>query len=151
MSATEAMIAQVRRWTNEPDGDDAVYSDEDIAAVIEQYPLLDERGVQPYYYDTSTDPPTRADTPGWYSTYDLHAASAHIWEEKAAALAVEIDCQTDGQFGRITKPLTQKRDFALVQARYHNGRRSMKTTTAIAWPSRYRMGNNYIGNLAEFP
>lgn len=151
MSATEAMIAQVRRWTHEPEGEEAAYSDEDIAAVIELYPLIDERGVQPYWWDTSVAPPEQVPTTGWINTYDLHAASAHIWEEKAAALSVEIDCQTDGQFGRITKPLTQKRDFALVQARYHNGRRSMKTTTAIAWPSRYRMGNNYIGNLAEFP
>lgn len=149
MAANEAQIAQVRRWTLEPLTEEGTYTDEDVAAIIEQYPLLDERGVQPYWFDTSTEPPTKTDTVGWYPTYDLHAAAAHIWEEKTAALSEEIDCTTETQIGTVTKRLTQKRDFALKQARYHNGRRSMKTATLIAWPSRNRLGNSVVGNLAE--
>lgn len=147
MTATAAMILQVRRWTNEPTS--TTYNDAAISALIEQYPLQDERGVSPYYYDVTTDPPTQVATAGWYPTYDLHAAARDIWQEKAAALAERIDRPHQQPISGYNYE-TQPRDFALGQARYHNSQRSAKTGTLIQSPSRRRRGDsNWIGNLSE--
>lgn len=143
MPASSDQILQVRRWVDDVAAPQT-YTDAAIKAIIETYPLLDERGVEPYYFDMTTTPPTKTETPGWYPTYDLHAAAAHIWEEKAAALALDIDCQTESQFGTINKPLTQRRDFAVKQARYHRGRRAVNTVTPMSWPSRNAKGNRAI-------
>lgn len=147
MTATSQMILQVRRWTNEPTT--VTYSDAALTALIEQYPLQDERGVDPYYYDTSTDPPTQVATVGWYPTYDLHAAAADVWDEKAAALADKIDRPHQQPISGYNYE-TQPRDFALKQAQRHRSLRVAQTGTLIQSPSRRRYGNaSWIGNLPE--
>jgi len=146
MAASAAMISQVRAWVAEPTT--TPYSDAEIAVYIEHYPLLDERGVAPYWYDPSTDPPTQVATSGWYPSYDLHAAAADIWEEKAAGLGLTVDRPTQGPTPGTHRE-TQPRDFALSQARYHRSRRSARTVTGIPWPSPRRRGDLYIGNLPE--
>lgn len=149
MAASAAMITQVRRWTKEPSiPPTGTYADADIAAIIELFPLLDERGVAPYWYDTSTDPPTQTATTGWYPTYDLHRAAAHVWDEKAALLAEEVDRPYQGP-GPGTHRETQPRDFALAMARYHRSRASASTIQLVQWPSRNRRGDSVVGNLAE--
>lgn len=149
MTATASMIAQLRRWTHEPqEPPSGTYTDEALAALIEAYPLVDERGVAPYAYDTSTDPPTQVATVGWYPTYDLHRAAAVVWDEKAADLALTVDRPYQGP-GPGTHRETQPRDFAEKRARYHQSRASASTIQAIAWPSRRRRGDSIVGNLAE--
>jgi len=127
MTATAAMIMQVRRMVNEPDA--TTYSDEDIQAYIEAYPLLDERGQEPYTYDTSTEPPTATDNEDWIPTYDLHAAAADIWEEKAATVADKFDFGADGS----NYSVSQKYAMYMRQAKHHRSRRSIKTVTLIPW------------------
>ena len=57
MAATAAQIERLRRMVDEPD--DTTYSDEAIKDYIEEYPLVDARGKEPYTWDTSTQPPTQ--------------------------------------------------------------------------------------------
>jgi hypothetical protein len=147
MTATAAMRTQVRAWVNEPTT--AAYDDSELNVFIERYPLIDERGVAPYYYDTSTDPPTQVATAGWYPVYDLHAAAADIWEEKAAALALTIDRPTQGPTPGVHRE-TQPRDEAARQARRHRSLRSGKTVAQIPWPGRRSHGTDWIGNLGEW-
>lgn len=147
MTATTAMKQQVRRWTNEPS--ESRYTDEYLATLIEQYPLQDERGVDPYYYDTTTDPPTQVATTGWYPTYDLHAVAADIWDDKAAALAEKIDRPHQQPVNGYNKE-TQPRDYASDRARYHRSLRRAQSGELIQSPSRTRRGNAvWIGNLPE--
>lgn len=148
MTATTAMKAQVRRWVNEPTT--TPYADSDIAAFIERYPLPDERGVDPYYYDTTTDPPTQVATTGWYPTYDLHAASADIWDEKAAGLSEKID-RPNNSPRQDSTPYSTRYDHAVQRARYHRSRRIASTGTLIQSPSRTRRGASalWVGNLPE--
>ncbi|MBU2685886.1 MAG: hypothetical protein KKF27_21805 [Gammaproteobacteria bacterium] len=117
MSATAAQIAQVRRWVNEPD--DTTYDDDAISVYIEAYPLLDERGEEPYSWDTSTEPPTKDDNEVWLPTYDLHAAAADIWDEKAAVVAQDFDFTADGGSYSRSQVVAQFER----QARMHRARR----------------------------
>lgn len=145
MAATAAMIAELRRMVDEPT--EATYDDELLTTYIERYPLTDERGVDPYYYDTSTDPPTQVATVGWYPTYDLHAAAEAIWGEKASEVAPQFTFparegayQHDRQFEAFSR-----------KARYHAARKSVRTGKLIASPGYRRRGDSWIGNLAEEP
>jgi hypothetical protein len=142
MPATTEQKAELRRMVAEPAT--TTYSDELIAGFIERYPCLDERGEQPYTWDTSTQPPTQDDNESWIPTYDLHAAAADIWEEKAAALATQFDFASDEQsFKR-----SQQYEMAMKQARNHRSRRRPKTFSGVAWP-RKSDSAVWIGNLPE--
>ena len=142
MTATAAMIATLRVRVAEPTN--TKYTDAALTAYIERYPLVDERGVDPYYYDTSTDPPTQVGTVGWYPTYDLAAAAADIWEEKAAAEADEVAMPHEGRTYERTKY-----EQYMKQARYWRARRAAGSITLIASPAPNRRGVSAIGNLAE--
>lgn len=128
MTATAAQILQVRRMTNERSESD--YSDADIQAFIEAYPCLDARGEEPGSYDTSTSPPTWDENEDWIPTYDLSAAAAAIWEEKAAILAQDFDFNADG--GDYTR--SQAYEQAMKQARYYRSRRKPGTITLMMHP-----------------
>ena len=143
MTQSAATLAQFRRMVDELTT--ATYSDALLTAYIETYPMMDERGVAPYYYDVTTNPPTRVATDGWYPTYDLNAAAAAVWEEKAAAVAKDFDFPTfTGIYAHSTVHENYKK-----QARYYAARRKIKTGTGIPWPSRNRRGNLTIVNQAE--
>lgn len=129
MSATTAQVARLRRMVAEPTTD--TYSDVDIAAYIEAYPLLDAEGNDP-------------DETDWTATYDLHAAAADVWEEKAAAFAAGFDFTADG--GSFTR--SQQYEQCLKQARYHRARRRMKTGRLIQSPREYDP-RDYVINLPE--
>lgn len=143
MTATAAMISTLRRYVNEPTED--TYTDEDLAALIEQYPLTDERGVDPYYLDTSTDPPTQVATAGWYPNYDLHAAAAQIYAEKAGTAVAELDMPHEG----VRYRYSQQYDQYMRQARFHAARSSARSAVLIAAPSPNRRGSTYVLNQAE--
>jgi len=128
MSATAAQVARVRRMVNE--ADDTTYDDDAIADYIESYPLIDERGEEPYTWDTSTSPPTQEDNDDWIATYDLHAAAADIWEEKAAVVAVDFDFRADG--GQYSRSQVAERYERMV--RYHRTRRAPRTHRLVMYP-----------------
>lgn len=122
MTATTAQILQVRRMTAELT--DANYADVIIQGYIEAYPLMDENGEAPRVQSTIT-PGALMANPDWTATYDLHAAAADIWNEKAAVLAQDFDFEADGGNYIRSQPYEQ----AMKQARYHGSRRSIKTIT----------------------
>jgi hypothetical protein len=128
MTVTAAMIAQVRRMTAEPTV--TPYSDAAIQGYIEAYPCLDERGEMPYILDTTVRPPTQDDNPDWIPSYDLAAAAADIWEEKAAALAAGFDFTTDGGSYHRSQAYQQ----AQAQARHYRARRKPQTIKQVMHP-----------------
>lgn len=144
MTATAAQIARVRRMVNEPD--DTTYDDEAIQGYIEDYPLLDERGEEPYTWDTSTQPPTQDANDDWIPTYDLNAAAADIWEEKAGVVAQDYAFNADGgQYSR-----NQVYEQYMRNVAHYRSKRSVGTITATTWPPpRVCDQRSWIGNLAE--
>lgn len=122
MAATAAQIARLRRMVNETT--EEPYSDDDIQAYIEIYPLEDLRGEGPWIESTST-PGQLVENPDWAPTYDLNAAAADLWAEKAGILAADFDFNADGgQYSR-----SQAYEQAMKQARYFRSRRAPKTIT----------------------
>ncbi|MBI5964933.1 MAG: hypothetical protein HY863_15750 [Chloroflexi bacterium] len=124
-NVTAAQIAKVRRMCKERNS--TSYSDEDIQAFIEAYPLVDIYGYD--YRDSQNYYPIN---PDWTPTYDLNAAAADIWEEKAGEKADEFDFSADG----ASYSRSQKYENAMKQARYFRSRRSHKTMQMQASPKR---------------
>lgn len=87
MSASAEQIERLRRMVAEPTAE--TYSDAMLAAAIEARPVVDSAGRRPR--DTSG-----VENRSWAPTYDLAAAAADLWEEKAAALAANYDFNADG-------------------------------------------------------
>lgn len=131
MSASAEQIAKVRRMTGEPT--DVTYTDADVRGYIETYGLVDENGESPRVPST-TLPGQMMANPDWSPTYDLHAAAADIWEEKAALLAVDFDFDADGASFKRSQPYDQ----AMKQARYHRSRRNPKTIILVPDKARER-------------
>ena len=143
MTATAAQIAQIRRMTAEPTV--SPYTDEAIQGYIESYPILDEQGEPPYTLSSATPPAQVANT-NWIATYDLHAAAADIWEEKAAAWADKYDFSADGGNYSRSKAYEQM----MSRVRYHRARRAAKTMTAVKWPDENDgKALNWIINMPE--
>lgn len=128
MTATAAMIATVRRMVAEPTT--TTYSDALITEFIENRPLIDERGEEPFTYDTSTQPPTEDANENWIVTYDLNAAAADIMDEKAAQFAQDFDFSADG--GNYKRSQVYQQMSAL--ARKYRSKRSLNTITQRPWP-----------------
>ena len=76
MAVTSDQIAEVRRLVNEPT--QTPYADALITSMLEKYP----RGIK--------------DEDDEFTDYDENLASADIWFEKAAVVAVDYDTTTDG-------------------------------------------------------
>jgi len=83
MSASVTDIARLRRMVDEPTT--TTYSDELLGSYLEAWPLTDKNGVS--FED---------DNSAWVEAYDLHAAAADIWEEKAAIASSKHDFKADG-------------------------------------------------------
>ena len=141
MSATAAQIQRLRRMTDEPGTAD--YDDPTVAEYIERYPLMDERGQKPYTYDTSTSPPTEDANEDWLPTYDINAAAADVWQEKAAAITEDFDFSADG----ASYQRSQKYQHALEMAAYYRRKRSMATITQR--PDVSGIDASYVVNAAE--
>ncbi len=122
MAATAEQVAQLRRMTGESSSD--TYSDEALEETIERYPLEDARGEGPWIESTTT-PGTLEENPDWTATYDLNAAAADIWAEKAADLAQDFDFSADGGSYHRSQAYAQM----MQQSRYYRSRRSIKTIT----------------------
>ena len=128
MAASATDKARVRRMVNEPDT--STYADADIAAAIERYPVVDARGEDPWMESTTT-PGTLTANPDWTATYDLNAAAADLWAEKAAVLAQDFDFEADG--GRYTR--SQAYGQAMQMSRHFSARRNPRTMTLRPEPA----------------
>jgi hypothetical protein len=102
------------------------YDDDALKEYIERYPLIDQKGEEPAYistYATATSPPVYSDNPSWTPTYDLSAAAADIWQEKASIHIGNFDFAADeGNYKR-----SQVYQHCTTMARYHLARRSANT------------------------
>lgn len=128
MTATAAQIAQLRRMVNEPGI--TVYSDAAIQSYIEAHPLMDETGTEAYYWDYATTPPTRVANTDWIANYDLNAAAADIWAEKASIAAQDFDLKADG--GEYLR--SQVYEQAMKMSRHFNGKRHASTVRMRPFP-----------------
>lgn len=115
MSATAAQITRVRRMTNEKTS--TTYADADVQTLIEAHPLVDADGFSP-------------EQDNWTPTYDLNAAAADIWEEKASAPAQDFNFSADG--GNFSR--SQVFEQYMQMARYYRARRSFKGVQMEATP-----------------
>jgi len=140
---TAAQIAQVRRMVAEPTT--TTYSDTLITEFIESYPMIDELGVEPYYWAQTSGSPTKTANTTWIPTYDLNAAAGDIWQEKAAALAALYDFSADG--GNYQR--SQAYDNAQAMAKYYKSKKSLTTIHLVKSPKENAMGAEWIGNLPE--
>ena len=138
MTATAAQISQVRRMCALAVGD-TTYTDAVLTAMIIAYPLVDINGFDWWVMDYSTIPPTRIANVNWTETYDLMAAAADVYQEKAATLATKFDFGADG----ATYTLSQQHQQALYMARFYRSRRSMTTVKQTVSP---RPGNTWLVN-----
>ena len=119
MTATAEQIAELRRKIGEPTYD--TYSDSVLQGYIERYPLVDASGEAPFIEEDGALFVSNS----WEPTYDLNAAAAAIWGEKAATLAVNYDFSADGASYHRSQAYKQAQE----QARYYSARRSIKTVT----------------------
>jgi hypothetical protein len=120
-SVTAAQIATLRRMVDEPLT--TTYSDVALTAMIEAHPKVDELGSDPYTWSLATTPPTQVANPSWIPTYDIHAAAADVWGEKAAALAKEYSFSADGSNLQVSEKYNQ----AVRMAAHHNSRRAVRS------------------------
>ena len=112
------MIVDLRRKIAEPD--ETTYSDATIERIIGRHPLVDRSGNEPFLVDDLTIPPTTSVNPNWTPTFDLNAAAADVWTEKAGKLAGRFDFQADGgSFNR-----SQQHTHAMNMARHYSARRA---------------------------
>ncbi len=122
MAATAAQIARVRRMVAELTT--ATYSDADITSYIEAHPLTDDIGRRPLSAtELALAGLTETPSTDWTPTYDLNAAAADIWEEKAGILAQDFDMDADGAKLDRSQPYEQ----AMKQARFYRSKRSLKS------------------------
>ncbi len=117
MTATADQIAELRRKVN----DNSVvptYSDKTLASYIERY------RIDAAYWETTSGDAIVATTviP---EEYDMNAAAADIWDEKAAALSEEFDFSADG----LSVTISQKREAALKMAKRFRARRAPRSPT----------------------
>ena len=141
MTATAVQIAEVRRMTAEPDV--TIYNDNLIASFIERYPHIDEQGEEPFTLSSAT-PPVHEDNDNWMPTYDLNAASADIWEEKAAAVAHRVDFSADGGNYSMSNQYLQY----MAMVRNYRSRRLPSTARMHKSPKEVDAAL-WIGNLPE--
>lgn len=116
MTATAAEIERLRRMAAEPDSTGG-YADYVLREMIERYATLDAAGLAP-------------GDGGWSATYDLNAAAAEVWGEKAAALSAAFDFTADG--GTFSR--SQAHAQALKMQRHYAARRVPGTVRLVRPP-----------------
>ena len=131
---TVAQIAQLRRLIAEPTT--TTYSDALLTDYIAKYPHLDPYGEAP----TDTDGVANAD---WTATYDLNAAAADIWEEKAVGVIGRFDFSANG--GSYSQ--SQQYEQYMKQARYYRSKRMPSTMMLTKYPP--ESASEWIENLPE--
>ena len=122
MAATTAQVYELRRLVAEPT-DARGWTNSRLSAVIEGYPLPDGDGRRPT--DTA-----------WSATYDLNAAAADIWDQKASSLAENHD--TAGA------ERSQVYQNAVRRAKHFRARRSPRLIEQTPYP--YPASEGWVGN-----
>lgn len=145
MTVTPENIAELRRKINEPD--ETTYDDTLLETIIEKYPMIDERGIEPYYWTISgVGVPEKTANTAWIATYDLNAAAAEVWQDKAALYAGRFDFKADGG------DFAQSQEFvhAKSMAAFFGGRISSRTIKqVVAISEQHDYDTSWIGNLPE--
>lgn len=121
--AVSENLGRLRRMTAELTPKN--YSDADMTAFLEACPVVDENGESPRVPNSTTN--NLETNPDWTPTYDLHAAAALIWEDKAALVVGLYDFEADG--GSYSRG--QMHAHMMQMARYHQSRRNPKTITLV--------------------
>lgn len=129
MAVLSIDIKRLRRMVAELD--DTTYKDEDLALYIEIYPAVDSMG-------------RSSDEDEWTEGYDLHAAAASIWEEKAASVASKHDFSADGASFTSSQLYEQYMD----QSRYHWAR-TKATAKSINKRPVETTSDLYLGYIAN--
>lgn len=121
-------VLQLRRLINEVD--ESVYPDSSLLATLLLLPLRDRSGREPDHED-------------WEGRWDVYAAAAQIWDEKAARVVGTYDFSSDGASFQRSQIVQQYRE----QARYMRARGSAQSVPVSTWP--LREDDGVIGNLSE--
>jgi hypothetical protein len=129
---TVAQIAQLRRMVGETDPN-AVYTNALMTSYIDRYPRIDEEGEEPFTLSGDT-PPRHIVNPDWMPTYDMNAAAADIWVEKATATVGQYDFNADG--GSYSR--SQQYDQYMKQARFYRARSMPTSARSHKWPDEQR-------------
>ena len=116
---TVAILARLRRMTAEP-ADSSSYTDLDLCGYLARHALPDFLHFDPYELDIWSNIVTDGTGAGilnplWTPTYDLNAAAAEVWDEKASALMGSYDVNADG--AQLTR--SQLYDQAKKEARHY--------------------------------
>ncbi len=146
MTVTTKDIERLRKMINEPLT--TTYSDVALGEVIARYPLMDERGEEPgLYVGSGAGSPAWVPNLVWIPGYDLNAAAAEIWDDKAALVAGNFDFSADG--GKFEKK--QVYDNYREQAKYYRMRRAPKSVRVFPQKDTTATEERFpwIGNLAE--
>jgi hypothetical protein len=133
---TAAQISQLRRMVAEPLS--VPYTDPILIAYIEKYPHIDAYG------ESALDEWGVANA-DWTPTYDLAAAAADVWEEKASGVAAKFDFAANG--GNYSQ--SQQYKQYMKQCRHYRARRLPSTMTLVKSPRETTADESYIGNLPE--
>ena len=143
MTVSAYQLAELRRMVNEPSV--TTYSDALLTLIVESYPMIDELGTNPYYYQKVGSTPVRVDNTDWIPTYDLNAAAAQIWREKASTVAGRFDFTADG--GTYTQ--SQEYVHADAMSRFFLARSSSRTIHQTATDVSTTQQPIWVGNLPE--
>jgi len=133
---TAAQLSQFRRMIAE--STTTTYNDILLTTYIEKYPHIDQFGELPMddYGLVNAN---------WTATYDLAAAAADVWEEKAGTVIGKFDFSANG--GQYSQ--SQQYDQYMKQCRYYRARRMPSTIMLIKYPTESEFDDSYIGNLPE--
>lgn len=112
MAPSAADIARLRRMTNEPLS--TTYNDDTLTEYLEAWPLIDNNGLD----HTNSN---------WTEAYDLHAAAADIWEEKAASFQTKHDFSADG----ASFSSGQLYQTAMSNAKHHRAEQKAKVKISV--------------------
>lgn len=133
---TAADLARLRRMAAE--SGTATYSDDTLGSVIARYPLPDAAGEFPLLASGSANP-------DWVATYDLAAAAADVWEEKAMGQSDNFAFTADG----ATFHKEQQYDHYRRNAARWRSLRVGGDYAAVVWPKPRATDTIWIGNLPE--
>lgn len=142
MAVSAALIADLRIKIAEPTTE--TYSDHALEEKIEKYPIMDELGVEPYYFDSSTTVPTKVYNTTWIPSYDLNAAAAEIWSEKAALYAAHFDFSADG--GSYQR--SQRYEHLMSMSRYYASKARARAVKLFKKPDESNT-TSWLGNQPE--
>jgi hypothetical protein len=137
MAVTATQLSQLRRMCNLAD-DDAVYTDGVLTGYITKYALPDRLGTAPTYVTYSGTTPVETVNGSWLATYDLNAAAADVWQERASGLVDRYDFSADS----ASYSRSQQYQQYMQQARYYRARRAIGSINLTPYISETYLENH---------